>query len=66
MFLIDLEKETFRVAVTERQPAALMDAWSITLEMDAAVSDLSYDFAASMWSHAQALAPSILQCQSSK
>lgn len=66
MFLVDLEKEirmkTFQVAVTERQPAALMDAWSITLEMDAAIQDLSYDFVASVWSHAQALAPSILRC----
>lgn len=62
---MDLEKEirtkTFQVAVTERQPAALMDVWS-TLEMDAAIQDLSYDFVASVWSHAQALAPSILRC----
>lgn len=40
---MDLEKEirveTFREAVTgvERQPAALMDAWSITLQTDAAI-----------------------------
>lgn len=38
---MDLEKEirveTFRVAVTgvEKQPAALMDAWNITLQTDA-------------------------------
>lgn len=43
MSLVDLGKEirveTFRVAVTavERQPVALMDAWNITLQMDAAI-----------------------------